>query len=163
MFGGDFGLPPGPRYERRSTGGTPPVVYLCHAVAPRRPSCRIVELVPSGALASATSTSLPSVTSHLPRGGEGGLFGRTTWKGEYSERTFSQPALMEIRESEDKAYTLVNNVPYSWYPTSGTTPVAAAVATCFAMRSPADHISSEARSAYSKTTKAWRSDQDRIR
>ena len=75
---------------------------------------------------------------------------------EYSERTFSQPALMEIRESEDKAYTLVNNVPYSWYPTSGTTPVAAAVATCFAMRSPADHISSEARSAYSKTTKAWR-------
>eukprot|EP00964_Phaeocystis_antarctica_P001673 scaffold876_cov68-Phaeocystis_antarctica.AAC.7 len=45
MFGGDFGLPPGPRYERRSTGGAPPVVYLCHAVAPRRSSCRIVELV----------------------------------------------------------------------------------------------------------------------
>ena len=45
MFGGDFGLPPGPRYGRRSTGGAPPVAYLCHAVAPRRSSCRIVELV----------------------------------------------------------------------------------------------------------------------
>ena len=32
MFGGDFGLPPGPRYGRRSTGGAPPVAYLCHAV-----------------------------------------------------------------------------------------------------------------------------------
>ena len=32
------GSPPGPRYERRSTGGAPPVVYLCHAVAPRRSS-----------------------------------------------------------------------------------------------------------------------------
>ena len=41
MFGGDFGLPPRPRYGRRSTGGAPPVVYLCHAVAPRRSSCRI--------------------------------------------------------------------------------------------------------------------------
>ena len=29
MFGGDFGLPPGPRYGRRSTGGAPPVAYLC--------------------------------------------------------------------------------------------------------------------------------------
>eukprot|EP00964_Phaeocystis_antarctica_P103018 scaffold68316_cov59-Phaeocystis_antarctica.AAC.7 len=36
MFGGDFGLPPGPRYERRSTGGAPPVVYLGHAVTPSR-------------------------------------------------------------------------------------------------------------------------------
>tara|TARA_B100000787_G_scaffold70349_1_gene51719 strand:+ start:231 stop:446 length:216 start_codon:yes stop_codon:yes gene_type:complete len=67
------------------------------------------------------------------------------------------------RYGNQKISLIVNNVPYSWYPTSGTTPVAAAVATCFAMRSPADHISSEARSAYSKTTKAWRSDQDRIR
>ena len=29
MFGGDFGLPPGPRYGRRSTGGAPPVAYMC--------------------------------------------------------------------------------------------------------------------------------------
>eukprot|EP00964_Phaeocystis_antarctica_P076877 scaffold47601_cov51-Phaeocystis_antarctica.AAC.1 len=31
VCGGNFGLPPGPRYEQRSTGGAPPVVYLCHA------------------------------------------------------------------------------------------------------------------------------------
>ena len=48
MFGGDFGLPPGPRYlSGAPRRGAPPVVYLkskvksilrlyCHAVAPRR-------------------------------------------------------------------------------------------------------------------------------
>ena len=42
MFGGDFGLPPGPRYERRSTGGAPPVVYLKPYVTPSRLAARPV-------------------------------------------------------------------------------------------------------------------------
>ena len=48
MFGGDFRLPPGP-----DMGSAPRVVHrplstycLRHAVAPRRPSYRIVEVVP---------------------------------------------------------------------------------------------------------------------
>ena len=34
MFGGDFGLPPGPRYGRRSTGGAPPVVVTYYGRKP---------------------------------------------------------------------------------------------------------------------------------
>ena len=63
MFGGDFGLPPGPRYGRRSTGGAPPVAYLCHAVAPRRSPCRIVELVQRLRLPPRRRSSLRDLSS----------------------------------------------------------------------------------------------------
>ena len=40
MFGGDFGLPPGPRYGRRSTGGAPPLPSEAELMAMKMPALR---------------------------------------------------------------------------------------------------------------------------